>query len=383
MFNVLIACYGKWDATAEVPFILKKAGCSVDVFCTKESWLISNKYYDNWIDAGDGNQFNKEKFLSVIEKNNYQWIILGDDILINYMNQEIQDEALFVKILPLTKIENRKMLSSKQGLSDFCIANKIDTPGYVMYNELSDLERIKSTLNFPVINKLDFSFGGTDMFISNSFEEFEANIHKLPLGKNVLVQEFVTGEEIPVEGLFYKGELLVYLSSNVLKYSSTNFSYTTRKNYYNNEDLKPILIRLGKELGLSGFANMLYIYNKQSDKYYLIEVDPRPNSWMAYGRFIANTNFSDGVKRIISGDYINGYQGMGIKKPKVEVALFYKDMKRVIWNKDLKGAFSWLLNRNGYWRFLPFYDFKLTRRIFTTLWREVVGYKWKKLMGKI
>jgi len=220
------------------------------------------------------------------------------------------------------------------------------------------------------------------MFISNTFEEFELKIDKLPRGQNLLVQEFVTGEEIPVEALFYKGELLVYFSSNVLSYSTSTFSYTTRKNYYNNVELRPILERLGKELGLSGFANMLYFYNKEANKYYLIEVDPRPNSWMAYGRFIAHNDFTDGVKRIVNGDYINGYQGMQIKKPTVEIALFYKDFRRTIWKKDRKGTLRWIFNLNGYWRFIPFYDLKLSKKIFSNLWKEIIVYKWNKIFSK-
>jgi len=382
MFKVLIACYANWDAAVEVPFILKKAGCEVDVFCSKKSWLLANSYYDNWINSGDDISLYKEKFLSLIESTNYQWIILADDVLINYMNLEIEDEELFLKILPLINIKNRQILSSKQGLSDFCINNNIDTPAYVMYNQPEDLHKIREKLNFPVINKFDFSFGGTDMFISNTFEEFELKIDKLPRGQNLLVQEFVTGEEIPVEALFYKGELLVYFSSNVLSYSTSTFSYTTRKNYYNNVELRPILERLGKELGLSGFANMLYFYNKEANKYYLIEVDPRPNSWMAYGRFIAHNDFTDGVKRIVNGDYINGYQGMQIKKPTVEIALFYKDFRRTIWKKDRKGTLRWIFNLNGYWRFIPFYDLKLSKKIFSNLWKEIIVYKWNKIFSK-
>ncbi len=89
MFKVLVACYGKWDATAEVPYILKKGGCVVDVFCAKDSWLLANSFYDNWIDSGDNKTLYKDKFIAILEKENYQWVILGDDILINYMNQEI------------------------------------------------------------------------------------------------------------------------------------------------------------------------------------------------------------------------------------------------------------------------------------------------------
>jgi hypothetical protein len=55
----------------------------------------------------------------------------------------------------------------------------------------------------------------------------------------------------------------------------------------------------------------------------------------------------------------------------------------MIWKKDISGILEWVFNKNGYWRYLTFYDFKLTKRIFTTLWKEVVGYKWKKIWGKI
>ena len=35
MFSVLLACYANWDSCAEVPYLLKMAGCNVDVYCSK------------------------------------------------------------------------------------------------------------------------------------------------------------------------------------------------------------------------------------------------------------------------------------------------------------------------------------------------------------
>ena len=144
MFRVLVACYGKWDTCSEVPYILKKGGCTVDVFCTPDSWLLANSYYDNWVDSGVGDVLYKERLVDLVAKTKYDWVILGDDLLINFLNQQIEEKELFLKLLPLTKIENRLMLSSKQGLSDFCEANQIDTPGFLMYNGKDDLEKIKA-----------------------------------------------------------------------------------------------------------------------------------------------------------------------------------------------------------------------------------------------
>ena len=110
----------------------------------------------------------------------------------------------------------------------------------------------------------------------------------------------------------------------------------------------------------------------------MIEVDPRPNSWMANSRFIADNDFINGLKKIISGEYKNGFQSMNIKRENVEVALFYKDIRRVIWQKDWTVFFRWVLNKKGYWRFLPFYDLNLTKRVFREIWKEVVITKWNK-----
>ena len=74
---------------------------------------------------------------------------------------------------------------------------------------------------------------------------------------------------------------------------------------------------------------------------------------------------------------------MGIKNSNVEIALFYKDIRRAIWKKDYRGIMKWVLNIKGYWRFLPDYDLKLTKRVMTEIWHEVFVFKWKKIIGKI
>jgi predicted ATP-grasp superfamily ATP-dependent carboligase len=308
-------------------------------------------------------------------------VILGDEPLIKLMNEEVHEESLFAKMMPIINIEHRYMLSSKQGLADFCEKIGIDTPSYTIYNDTQDLEKIKSKLNFPVINKLDFSWGGVSMFVSYSYEEFLSNLHKIPENQNVLIQEYIEGNEIPVEALFYRGELLVYNTSKIIEYDKDKFSYSTRRSYYDNTTIKPLLINLGKKLGLNGFANIAYMHDTKKDKYYLIEVDTRPNSWIAYGRFIGR-DFSKGVKRILNGDYVYGYQEMVMKFSYIEVALFDKDIRRALWKREIKGIMRWVLNHNNYWHYLPFYDKKLTKRILKGIWSDIFMHKWKKITGQ-
>ena len=78
-------------------------------------------------------------------------------------------------------------------------------------------------------------------------------------------------------------------------------------------------------------------------------------------------------------DFIKGQ----LKRSKpIELALFYKDIRRAIWAKDLRGIARWLFGLDGYWRFLPFYDFRLSKKIFKEIWKEVGVFKVKKIKQK-
>jgi hypothetical protein len=297
------------------------------------------------------------------------------------MNEVVSAEQ-FPKIMPIKDVSQRKMLSSKKGFSEFCRENGIDTPGFVIYNKKEDIEIIRNTLTFPVINKLDFSWGGTDMFISNTPEELETNLHKIPENQNVLIQEYLECEEIRTDSLFYDGMLINYFNGKVLEHSQNKFSYTTRRIYTDDEYLKEQLIDLGKKLGLNGFVNITYLVDRQKEKKYLIEVDPRPNSWMALSRHLSHEDFTNGVKRIISGDYVNGFRKMNLFKKEIELSLFYKDIRRVLWKKDIRGLLRWLTNRKGYWKFIPTYDRRLMKRILKEVWDEVFMFYIRKWTGR-
>lgn len=381
IFKVLIACYNEWDTSSEIPYLLKKANCQVDIFCSSASWLLSSHYYDRWHESPKPLNLYIQELTDLVKKNEYNWVILADDPLIKHLNENI-DEEMFTRIMPITKIQNRSILSSKKGFSEFCKAHEIDTPGFVIYNNKEDLQKVRKTLSFPVINKLDFSWGGTNMFISQSYEEFVSNLHKIPENENTLIQEYLEAEEIRTDSLFYKGELVTYFNGKVLEHAQNRFSYTTRRVYTQDEYLKKELIDIGRKIGLNGFANITFLIDREKDRKYLIEVDPRPNSWMALSNNLSSEDFTHGVKKIISGDYARGYEKMNLIKDKIELALFYKDIRRVLWKKDIKGLSRWIFNSNNYWKFIPLYDRKLMKRILKEVWNEVFMFYIRKWTGR-
>ncbi len=135
-----------------------------------------------------------------------------------------------------------------------------------------------------------------------------------------------------------------------------------------------MLIILGKSLGLNGFASIGYLYHPERKIYYLIEVDARVNSWMAYGRFTGH-NFIDGVRRITNW----GKPGNDAPtKPGklIEVAIFDRDVRRCVKHKDYKGLLKWMVNYKGYWKFIPFYDRRLMKRIMKKMLYDFLKIKY-------
>ena len=138
---------------------------------------------------------------------------------------------------------------------------------------------------------------------------------------------------------------------------------------------------MGELIGLNGFVNITYI--KYNDKYYLIEVDPRINSWMAHSRFIMPDNFIQGIKKIIKGDYKNTSQSFDIKYKNIEVAYFLRDIHRIINKNQWVDIHRWLFNINGYWKYIPIYDFKLFYKTIMTITKILlVKIKYKILSFK-
>ena len=383
MKTVLLVSKFNWDAPAEMPYVFAKAGYEVDVFSPPESWLSSNSFIKNHhIASSDDLEFLNE-LVTLINQAKYDWILLTEDPLIELVKREIKDENLLELLLPVKNKDARDILSSKIGFSSYFHSIGVDTPAYVAFqigvNDLNDLK----TLRFPVLNKHDLSWGGTDMAISHDLQELQNVLQKLPPNARLLIEEFIEGDEIVVDAFFYNGRLLNYFCAKILSKTKDQFSYTTRRAYYAYPELSPMLTLIGEKIVAHGFANISIIRDKRTSIHYLIEIDLRPNSWMAYNNILSRHDFTyciQNLHNLASFEFIKS----SLKKNKaIEIALFYKDIRRAIWAKDLKGIARWLFGWKGYWRYLPFYDFKLTKKVFQEIWIEIGVYKLRKLKQKL
>jgi len=305
MKKILLASMVDWDSLGELPAIFKRGGCQqIDVLCNKNAWLTSNRYYDNWIEIKNGTDELPEQVIQLAQDRtkNYDKIILLDDLIIRLMNESIDSEDLFKKILPLNKIENREMLSSKAGFSNVCERNNILSPRFMLYVEHMDLNIIDTRMNYPLLLKQDLSWSGAGIQFCCDKKSLEAGLEKIAVKQNLVVQEYITGEDVGVEALFHQGQLITYNMAKILDYS---------------EAISRII--------MAG-NNPVEILTDQPE---------------------------DLCKEI-------------------EIALFYRDIRRCWKKKDLKGFMRWVFNYKGYWRFIPLYDGLILRKIFGEIKKDFI-----------
>ncbi len=379
MKNILLVSVLTWDSMAEIPFMLKRGGCScVDVLCPKNAWLNANSYFDNWIEIKSDQADIQQQIIDIAQdpQSPYTKIMLIDDVVIKFISECELPGDLFSLILPLTKRENRELLASKVGFSNVCIKYNIVTPQYKIYQEELPLEEQITGLRFPLILKEDLSWGGGGIYLCDDWAAFEnAILHQVNTKKNLVIQEYIIGDDIGVEALFCKGQLITYNCSQVLSYFDNKFTFTTRRKYYRNHKIEELLGIMGNAFGVTGFASISYIYHPKSDTYYLIEMDTRTNMWMPLSRF-TGFDFAEGLKRIVAHWPAPIPESPTLPAKTVEIALFYRDLRRCFKKRDFKGFARWIFNYQGYWRFIPLYD----QRLFWHMITVVLG-DFKKLLS--
>ena len=380
MYRVLIAAFANYDAVTELPHILKKGGCTVHVLCAADSWAIKSKGYDRWIPTpGDVDNFRDDLIaLATRTDDAYDWIILADDPTIRLMNDHIGDnESLFYRLLPLTKIENREILGTKSGFSHLCTKYGIRTPKYIIYEEGMDLNNAAGEIGFPMLVKIDKSEGGGGVFFCNNMEEFETTMASITEREHLVFQQYIKGPVINTEVLYKNGSLIMYNYSKTTKTLYNEFGVSTQRLCYTNHEVEADLMEIGSSFGLTGFGNVVFMYNELDNKHYLIEVDMRPNAWIFYAKFCGN-DFSSGVNKYINNDLTFIRKDPAFENKDVTMIIFKKDMARCLVDKDIKGLTGWIFNKNGCWKFIPFYDRKLlsaTMAYIIKLYKDAIIHK--------
>jgi len=205
-------------------------------------------------------------------------------------------------------------------------------------------------LGLPIVIKENYSNGGNAVWICEDTLSFNALIANYSFQEPLFAEQFIDGDQIGVEALFKHGELLHYVCARNIE---SGIGPSTKRRYFpNNETLTNLIQKFGRSTLLHGFVNMTLMQAASDQQYYLFEADPRPNKWVAYGRWFG-CDFSIGIKEWLRDEVSSGMlENDGMEFPKdCEVEYFPNYAAKLINQGRTKEAILHLLDFKRNYRY--------------------------------
>ena len=253
---------------------------------------------------------NKKFFMPDIVAENYIDTMLQlckrekVDALLSFLDQDVDilaqhfDEFKSIGVIPiLPKPEASTICYDKFRTYQFLKGHGFHTPLTFI-----DLTRAKNALSgreisFPLIVKPRFGYGSRNVFNSSDLNEMETYFN---LGKDMMVQEMVQGEELDMDicNDIYGEEVLAVVPWKKIasRAGETELSITL-----DDPNLIQIGIKLGKAIGQAGPMDVDVI--RVGDKYQIIDLNPRFGGGYSVTQ-LAGGDFPGMLVRMFKGEHL-------------------------------------------------------------------------------
>lgn len=349
------------DVSPVIPYLFRRANCVVDVFCFKRSPLSKHRYYDHWFEVAcaDAGSYI-ERLKGLLNQIPYDWILPANDPTNRLLNEMMLDNDLLLKILPISKIENRIMVGSKAGLSILCDRYGILSPPSAIYDGSVPASELAKKVTYPLLLKEDYSSAGRGIHFCDNDSSMEESLKKIDLKKknNLVFQKYIPGRCLSVEALYRKGQLLGYSNSVFTKTVGDEFGISLERLYFHLPEIESDLQAIGEKLGINGFGTMTFIEEEETKKRYLVEADLRPQVWFRYAKF-CGVDFSDAIRNFLTGSDKCLRPELPNGKNSVLMWHFFRNVKNFAKRGiDTVELLRWVFNVEGRWNFIPWYGWR-------------------------
>lgn len=257
---------------------LKKNGFEVVLFCeSKNSYGYYTKYADSKIlvPSIENNEDEFHEFFSnYLQANDLDAVIPMFDFSAQYLSKhknELKERLKF--IIPdfeifITGFDKNKFMN-------FCQENNIPHPITFSYK---DIDKYKSTANYPLIIKPNITYGARGFAIVNSCDELENKIQNIidEYG-DVHIQEYIpSGGKQFLVGIYMKnGELVNSTIIEKLRYYPVKGGSSCFNKSVFNDKLVDICFKAQKALNWEGYAHYDLIEDPRNGEVKIMELNPR------------------------------------------------------------------------------------------------------------
>lgn len=375
--RVLLTDLKNANIPAEIPHLFHRAGIALDVYCSEQSWLLKSRYRHLWHRADISSPAAYAGGLApLIASDDYAWIVFMDDFSLRAAHDHL-DDRLAQKALPVTSLSHKALTSSKVALSVLSKRHGIQTPRFSVHKGTGDIRKSTESVPFPLLFKADRSGGGKGIRLCANKDELVKAYESLREDQrdNLLIQEYIDGENVSCEALYHDGRLIAHARSRVLQNIGGEFSVSSVREYIPDKNLESDLVRIGAKLGLNGFCSFTFIYAFATQTHYLVEADLRTHAWFALSRF-AGVDFSEAIKQRLLGIPFTQEQRTTV------IRHFSRDITSSILSGNIGNLAAWISNSDGRWRFVSTHDRQLLRATIQDMCRTIIfGFKPTRMVG--
>lgn len=285
-----------WSTLVELPYVLRQAGCEVHVLCPSFNRTLTGGFFHHWINAGDSLETLLAQLATLDASGTYHSIIIGDDPILWKIYRE-KIGALW-HLLPVRRAEALPMLS-KIGFSELCRDQAIAAPAFMRMDSAAQAGDVLRSLGLPIVLKENYSNGGAGVWIFDDEAAFLQFAATYGYSEPLLAQQHIAGEVVGIDALFKDGELLELACAYDV--DSSLGPASKRRYFANSPEVEAIFGQLGRAALLHGFVNGTLIRESATQRYFLLEADPRPTKWVAYGRWFGR-DFTAACKLWLGGE---------------------------------------------------------------------------------
>tara|TARA_B100000212_G_scaffold325350_1_gene286942 strand:- start:3965 stop:5608 length:1644 start_codon:yes stop_codon:yes gene_type:complete len=319
---------------------LSKAGHKVD--CIGNSFcLASFSRYLNKVSykQSDFTDDNIEKFISFLEKSNYDFFVpVGAKSI--YLSSKYKNSIIKYTMLYVAEIEKIQLCLDKRKLLDHAGQIDFNIPLSWNFNSLKEFSEKVYKIQFPVITKSIGELSKKEvLYHNNKFDltnYLKENIENID---DILIQERIVGIGYGFFAIYKNGEIVNYFMHRRIRESPRSGGSSTCAESVFDEELYKLGKTLLDSLNWHGVAMVEFKKCIKTGKFYLMEINPK--FWGSHDLAIScGKNFANEILKLNSNNkfYNKESYKIGVKYqwPFEDFrACKYRDFEFLILLKDL------------------------------------------------
>lgn len=307
---IIISQIKERQGISRLPAALKSSGFEVMALCHADSYLAKTKYVDKlipWKAWSTSNALGKiMKIIQVIEKFKPQLVIPADEKTIQLLFQVLKFSALWQNYGCSRRILEKSLFKeqflhkaiAKDAFVTFAAELGIRVPQNHVIHAKEEALDLASVLKFPVVLKQSIGSSGRQVSIHESIDTLESELTEIfklrflkQTKRNIVsllqnsfsqannhwsLQQFIQGDTAMFVFVACQGKILGHLPL----YKKQTFPGRTGPSSviqsFNCPEMLEFAEKIVQEIEFNGFGSIDFIIEKQTQKPYVIEFNPRP-----------------------------------------------------------------------------------------------------------